>query len=109
MYIAKACHEANRVWCQANGDNTQKHWSEAEQWQRDAAITGVEYRINNPDAGHDTQHNFWMQDKIESGWVYGEIKDAKAKTHPCIVKYEDLPEFEQKKDALFCVIIDTLK
>lgn len=38
-YIAKACHEANRVWCQANEDDTQKHWSEAEQWQRDSAIS----------------------------------------------------------------------
>jgi len=43
-YIAKACHEANRVWCQANGDDTQKHWSEAEQWQRDSA-TQVEKEL----------------------------------------------------------------
>lgn len=31
-WIAKACHEANRAWCQANGDDTQKHWEDAEQW-----------------------------------------------------------------------------
>jgi hypothetical protein len=109
MYIAKACHEANRVWCQENGDDTQKHWSEAEQWQRDSAIKGVEFRVNNPDAGHDAQHNSWMEEKVNDGWVFGEGKDAEAKTHPCIVPFEQLPEFQQKKDALFCAIVDTLK
>lgn len=68
-FIAEVCHEANRVWCRANGDNTQKNWSEAEQWQRDSAIAGVKFRLNNPDAKHDAQHNAWMQDKINDGWV----------------------------------------
>ena len=109
IYIAKACHEANRVWCQANGDDTQKHWQDAEQWQRDSAIAGVEFKLNNPDAGHDAQHNAWMQDKINDGWVYGEVKDAEKKTHPCIVPFDELPEFQQKKDALFCAIVNPLK
>jgi len=108
-YIAKACHEANRVWCQANGDYSQKHWAEAEQWQRDSAIKGVEFRLANPDAGEDTQHNAWMADKIADGWVYGETKDADSKTHPCIVPFNELPEFQQKKDRLFCAIVDALK
>ena len=108
-YIAKACHEANKVWCQANGDDTQKHWIEAEQWQRDSAISGVQFKLNNPDAGHDAQHNSWMKEKVDGGWVFGEVKDAEAKTHPCIVPFEQLPEFQQKKDALFCAIVDSLK
>lgn len=108
-YIAKACHEANRVWCQANGDNLQKHWNEAEQWQRDSAIAGVKFRLDNPDAGHDAQHNAWVNDKIKDGWIYGDVKDADAKTHPCIVPFEQLPEFQKKKDALFCAIVDALK
>ena len=108
-YIAKACHEANRVWCQANGDDTQKHWSEAEQWQRDSAIAGVKFRVNNPDSGHDAQHNAWIADKVNDGWVYGEVKDAETKTHPCIVPFDELPEFQRKKDALFCAIVDALK
>lgn len=108
-YIAKACHEANRVWCQANGDNSQKPWDEAEQWQRDSAVKGVEFRINNPDAPESAQHDAWMADKIADGWVYGEVKDAEKKTHPCIVSFFALPEFQQKKDALFCAIVDALK
>lgn len=108
-FIAKACHEANRIWCQANGDDTQKHWQDTDQWQRDSAIKGVEFKLSNPSAGKDAQHNAWMSDKVTDGWVYGEIKDADKKTHPCIVPFEELPEFQQKKDALFCAIVEALK
>jgi hypothetical protein len=108
-YIAKTCHEANRIWCQSNGDNSQKHWAEAEQWQRDSAISGVQFRLNNPNAKEDSQHNAWMKGKVDQGWVYGEVKDAVAKTHPCIVPFKELPIFQQKKDALFCAIVDALK
>lgn len=107
--IAKVCHEANKSWCEANGDNSQKHWDEAEQWQKDSAIAGVKFRFENPDAKEDSQHNAWMQDKVKDGWVYGEVKDPVAKTHPCIVPFDQLPIFQQKKDALFCAIVDALR
>lgn len=107
--IALVCHQANKAWCEANGDPSQKDWVDAEEWQRDSAVKGVLFRLNNPDAGKDLQHNAWMKDKIDSGWVYGEVKDADAKTHPCIVPFDQLPEFQQKKDALFCAIVDALK
>lgn len=50
-----------------------------------------------------------MKEKIGAGWGYGEVKDANAKTHPCIVPFDQLPEFQRKKDALFCAIVDALK
>ena len=109
LCIAKVCHQANKAWCETVGDNSQKDWAEAEQWQRDSAIKGVEFKLANPSAGKDAQHNAWMADKINDGWVFGEVKDAEKKTHPCIVPFEQLPEFQQKKDALFCAIVDALK
>lgn len=109
VLIASVCHAANKAWCETNGDKSQKDWAEAEQWQRDSAISGVKFRLDNPDAKHDSQHNAWMADKVNDGWVYGEVKDAEAKTHPCIVPFEQLPEFQKKKDALFCAIVDSLK
>ena len=109
VLIAIVCHQANKSWCEQNNDFSQKDWEQAEDWQRDSAIKGVEFRVNNPDAGHDSQHNSWMKEKVDAGWVYGEVKDAEAKTHPCIVNFEELPEFQQKKDALFCAIVDALK
>ena len=107
--IAKVCHQANKAFCEANGDDTQKDWIEAEDWQTDSAIKGVAFRINNPNSGHDAQHNSWMQEKIEQGWIYGDTKDSVAKTHPCIVSFNALPKFQQQKDALFCAIVDSLK
>ena len=108
-HIAMACHEANKVWCMANGDYSQNHWLEAEDWQRESAVNGVKFRLANPDAGKDAQHNAWMQEKIDNGWVYGNVKDTEKKTHPCIVPFDQLPVFQQKKDALFCAIVDALK
>lgn len=107
--IAQVCHEANKKWCEINGDYSQKHWEEAEPWQRESAIIQVQFRLSNPNAGNDVQHISWMQEKVDAGWVYGVTKDSEAKTHPCIVPYEQLPKFEQQKDALFCAIVDALK
>ena len=108
-HIAQACHEANKVWCEANGDFSQKHFEEAEGWQQDSAIDGVKFRLANPDAKEDAQHNARMESKIKDGWVYGEVKDAEKKTHPCLVPFEELPLFQQKKDKLFSAIVDALK
>jgi len=107
--IAVVCHQANKAWCQVHQDLSQKDWEQAEDWQRQSAIKGVEFRLDNPNAKEDAQHNAWMADKIADGWVYGETKDADAKTHPCIVPFDQLPEFQQKKDKLFCAIVDALK
>lgn len=107
--IARVCHEANKGWCESNSDFSQKQWNEAEEWQRQSAVTGVLFRFDNPDAAEDSQHNAWMKDKTDAGWVYGETKDAEAKTHPCIIPFQELPEFQQKKDKLFCAIVDALK
>ncbi len=107
--IARVCHEANKAWCMLVGDYSQKHWDEAEEWQLESAIKGVEYRLANPSAGEDSQHNAWMEEKINNGWVYGETKDAELKTHPCIVPFDQLPTHQKKKDKLFCAIVDALK
>jgi hypothetical protein len=107
--IAKVCHDANKAYCETHGDFSQKDWSDAEDWQRESAINGVKFRLENPEAGHDAMHNNWMKEKVDNGWVYGEVKDTDAKTHPCIVLFEQLPIFQQKKDALFSAIVDALK
>jgi hypothetical protein len=42
------------------------------------------------------------------GWRYGEAKDEGAKTHPCPVPFAELPEDQQRKDALFVAIVQAL-
>ncbi len=77
--------------------------------QYQLVLTGVIFILNAPDAPNSATHNSWLQEKIEDGWVYGPIKDATAKTHPCIVPYEQLPPEQQKKDALFSAIVNALR
>jgi hypothetical protein len=107
--IAQVCHEANRAYCVAIGDNSQLPWAEAPEWQRTSAIKGVEFRLANPSAPPSSMHDSWLAEKEREGWVYGAVKDPVAKTHPCIVPYAELPEEQRKKDSLFAAIVDALK
>lgn len=106
--IARVCHEVNRALCVAFGDLSQKPWAEAEQWQRDSAIKGVEYAIANPDGPVSAQHDAWSADKVAEGWVYGPVKDATAKTHPCLVPFDDLPAEQKAKDHLFKAVVRSM-
>ena len=103
--IAKICHEANRAYCQALGDNSQKPWDECPDWQQSSAIDGVLFHISNPGAGDSASHDNWMREKLARGWQYGIEKDEQAKTHPCLVPFHNLPPEQQAKDALFRSIV----
>lgn len=103
--VAIVCHEANAAYCRTQGDDTQKPWAEAEEWQRQSAIKGVEFAILNPNAPASAQHDAWLEDKRKYGWKYGAVKSAEAKEHPCFVAYEELPEFQKAKDHLFKGIV----
>ena len=43
-------------------------------------------------------HEVWSETRIRQGWTYGEQRDDKKKTHPCLVPYEELPEEEKEYD-----------
>lgn len=105
--IAKICHEINRVYCLSLGDNSQASWADAPQWQKDSAIAGVKLHKSG-DYGPEVSHESWMQQKINDGWVYGENKNSEAKTHPCIVAFEDLPVEQQAKDFIFAAVVKQL-
>lgn len=106
--IARVCHEVNAAYCRSLGDYTQTDWEHAPQWQQDSAIKGVELHLNHPDAGPQASHESWMKQKLEEGWVYGEVKDPEAKTHPCIVPFEELPREQQAKDFIFRGVVHAI-
>lgn len=98
---AEAAHEANRLLCLALGDDSQPHWDDAPVWQRASAVAGVEQIWNDPSTTPEQSHANWLAVKEADGWVYGETKDPEAKTHPCMVPYDQLPEPQKLKDAMF--------
>lgn len=104
--LARIAHETNRAYCLLIGDTSQPSWDDAPDWQRDSAINGV-YGVldgNTPEQSHES----WMSQKDDEGWVYGEVKDPEAKTHPCMVPYGSLPEAQRLKDHLYTGVITTV-
>ena len=43
-------------------------------------------------------HNTWMENRIQEGWSYGPERNNLLKQTPCIVPYDELPEFEKGYD-----------
>ena len=106
--IARVCHEVNRAYCISLGDESQPHWAYAPEWQQESAIEGVEAHLNKPRTPEES-HELWLEKKWGDGWVYGEKKDAEAKTHPCCVPYDKLPQEQRAKDYIFGAIVAALK
>lgn len=105
---AQVCHEANRAIQIATLDpSPSPKWDDAPNWQKASAIEGVVNALN----GQTPQelHESWMEFKRKDGWVYGEDKDAEAKTHPCMVPYGELSEDQLVKDYVFQAIVQTFK
>lgn len=106
--IARVCHDANRALQLATGDSAPSPpWEEAPAWQRESAIDGVRQALEG--ATPEELHAAWCEYKLQTGWVYGTVKDAEAKTHPCLVPYEKLPEPQRAKDSLFHSIVGALR
>jgi hypothetical protein len=107
--VAKVAHEINRAFCMAMGDHSQTYWEDAPDWQRNSAIHGVDFHLNNHDATPEMSHTVWMAEKVNDGWKYGPVKDAEKKEHPCIVPYDSLPLEQKAKDYLFRQTVHSLK
>lgn len=103
--IAKICHEVNRAYCAALGDNSQPAWEEAPEWQRKSAVTGVEFTLANPNAAASDSHESWLREKALDGWRYGPVKNPTTKEHPCFVPYLELPVEQRTKDYLFQAVV----
>jgi hypothetical protein len=106
--IAQVAHQINRAYCASIGDDSHSPWEETAEEIQKSIIAGVEFRLTNLDAPVSAQHDAWMAQKTADGWVYGEDKDEEAKTHPCLVVFEELPPEQQTKDHLFVETVKSL-
>ena len=109
LAIAVVCHQANKAYCEGIGDNSQRDWDEALDWQQNSAVNGVQFHLDNPGAGAEASHESWLAEKTAAGWQYGSEKDEKLRTHPCCVPFAELPAEQKAKDVLFKGIVDSLR
>lgn len=102
--IAHVCHEANRALQVTGGEpDVSPHFMEAPEWQVQSAYEGVSAALDGQTP--EQLHESWCATKVRDGWTFGPVKDAVAKTHPCLVAYADLPEDQRLKDAVFQAIV----
>lgn len=100
---ARAAHEVNRAYCLALGDDSQPSWEDAPDWQRESAIKGVEGALNGNTP--EQSHEGWLNEKRNTGWRYGPVKDTVKKTHPCFLPYDQLPPEQRMKDTLYLAVV----
>lgn len=106
--IAEICHNVNMFYCRSINDFSQVPWEEAPEWQKQSAIDGVKYMMNNRDSSPENLHKNWLKEKEIGGWTYGPVKNSLKKQHPCFLPYEDLPDTQKIKDSLFRAIVLSL-
>lgn len=106
--IAKVAHQANKAWCEANGDFSLKDWDQTPENIRNSSILGVTAVVDNPTITSEQIHQKWMDAKVADGYVYGSVKSDTDKTHPCLVPYSELPAHQKTKDALFISVVKAL-
>ena len=100
LRIAKACHLTNAIYCQAIGDPWCA-WRDEPSKTWESILAGVEMHLEHPEMTSEASHEAWLARKVSEGWVWGRIKDAASKQHPCCVPYGALPTGQREKDDLF--------
>lgn len=103
--LGEAAHETCRLFGYAI-DQIIPPWNSIPHEMRKSVIAGVHGVLagDTPEESHER----WVLGKLEDGWVYGEVKDADKKTHPCLVSYDKLPERDRAKDHIFTTVVRTL-
>lgn len=106
LLTAQVCHEANRaIQLHAGDPNPSPKWADAPKSQKASAVDGVIKALNG--STPEQLHESWCDFKVADGWKFGAVKDEEAKTHPCLVDYDHLPEEQKLKDFVFQSIVQT--
>lgn len=104
---ARAAHEVNRQFCSAMGDFSHGPWETLTDDLKSVARESV-INIATHDHTNKQLHDSWVAAKRSQGWSYAPTKDTKAKEHPCLVAWDQLPFEQQVKDDLWISTVKSL-
>lgn len=107
--IATIAHGINLAYSASLGDHSHLPWEETPEELKKSIEYGVKMHLENPETTPEQSHESWLKQKEVDGWVYGEVKDLKNKTHPCILPYDQLPAEQKTKDYLFKAVVTLLR
>ena len=97
--IARSVHFLMAAFAVYHGEKDQVAWKDLDVDRRIVVKQNVMATLQG--ATPEDLHDAWVYALEEAGWVYGETKDPEAKTHPCLVPFEELPDYQKEKDFLF--------
>lgn len=106
--IAKVVHQANQAFRSVLGQDPGPDWTQCSDEQQHTTMLGVEAVLDDNRISAADLHENWAKDMTDKGWTHGPVKDATAKTHPCLVPYHELPPYERYKDKMFRAIVNAL-
>lgn len=106
LLIARICYDAIRRLQIENGDPVSPRLEDAEDYRIESMVSGVKFALRG--GTPEEQHQEWCRARRTEGWTWGEVKDDLAKTHPCLVPYDQLPASQRVKDALFAGIVQAM-
>lgn len=107
--VARICHSANRKLCETLGDFSHDRWEQSPEWYQAKVLSCVRAHLRDPMMTPKESHESWMDHMQVDGWAYGPEFDRDKKTHPCLIPFEELTLEDQRKDYLFCNIIEALR
>ena len=103
--VARECFEKNGEVCRSLGDHSGSNWQHTAPSHIRSIFAGVQKAFDG--ATPEELHESWLQQKVTDGWTLGDVKDADAKTHPCMVPYDDLPDEQKEKDVIFLAVVES--
>lgn len=69
--------------------------------RKEGMISAMERIVFREVSTPQEMHKIWEDFMKNDGWSYAKEKSHTNKTHPCMVPYDELPEFEKLKDQIF--------
>lgn len=105
--IAKIAYEVNRAYSRAMG-TYEPPWESLGELVKGAILDGVQWTLNNPEAGPDAQHEAWLANKRRAGWTWGQSKSLHNKTSPDLLEYDKLSLATRAKDHIFQAVVRNL-